>query len=146
MRENAEQNNSEYGLFSSLRIQSEFGKMRTRITPNADTFHAVFGWSSYVHFVNAVTEGAQYAFGLWNPSQNVLNAMFCTIWYDLYNFKNVKNTHGGALLLVKWRSATFTKSNAPPWVFFPFFKLYKSYQIVQRIKLRITANVTLNVF
>ena len=25
----------------SLRIQSESGKMRTRITPNTDTFHAV---------------------------------------------------------------------------------------------------------
>ena len=25
----------------SLRIQSEYGKMRTRITPNTDTFHAV---------------------------------------------------------------------------------------------------------
>ena len=27
--------------------------------------------------------------------------MFCAIWYDLYNLKNVKNTHGGVLLLVK---------------------------------------------
>ena len=27
--------------------------------------------------------------------------MFCTIWYRLYNFKNVKNTHGGMSLLVK---------------------------------------------
>ena len=27
--------------------------------------------------------------------------MFCAIWYHLYNFKNVKNTHGGVLLLVK---------------------------------------------
>ena len=26
----------------SLRIQSECGKMRTRITPNTDTFHAVY--------------------------------------------------------------------------------------------------------
>ena len=26
----------------SLRIQSEFGKMRIRITPNKDTFHVVF--------------------------------------------------------------------------------------------------------
>ena len=32
-------NTEKYGV--SLRIQSEFGKMRTRITPNADTFHAV---------------------------------------------------------------------------------------------------------
>ena len=27
--------------------------------------------------------------------------MRCTIWYHLHNFKNVKNTHGGVLLLVK---------------------------------------------
>ena len=29
------------------------------------------------------------------------NVMFCAIWYHLYNLKNVKNTHGGVLLLVK---------------------------------------------
>ena len=29
-------------------------------------------------------------------------AMFCTIWYHLYNLKNVKNTHGGVLLLVNF--------------------------------------------
>ena len=44
-------------------------------------------------------------------------------WYHLYNSKNVKNIHGGVLLL---------KSNTPPWVFFTFFKLYKWYQIAQR--------------
>ena len=27
--------------------------------------------------------------------------MFCAISYDLYNIKNVKNTYGGVLLLVK---------------------------------------------
>ena len=27
--------------------------------------------------------------------------MFCVIWYHLYNFKNLKSTHGGVLLLVK---------------------------------------------
>ena len=26
--------------------------------------------------------------------------MRCAIWYNLYNLKNVKNTHGGVLLLV----------------------------------------------
>ena len=31
------------------------------------------------------------------------------------------------------RSVTFTKSNTPPCVFFTFFKLYKWYQIAQRI-------------
>ena len=27
--------------------------------------------------------------------------LFCAIWYHLYNLKNVKNTYGGVLLLVK---------------------------------------------
>ena len=43
---------------------------------------------------------------------------------------NVKNTHGGVLLLVKLQ-ANFTKINTPPWVFFTFFKLYKSYDTAQ---------------
>ena len=41
-----------------------------------------------------------------------LYVVCCAIWYHLYNFKNVKNTHGGVLLLVN-----FTKSNTPSWVF-----------------------------
>ena len=45
--------------------------------------------------------------------------MRCAIWYHLYNLKNVENNYGGVLLLVK--------------VFFTFFKLYKWYQIAQRI-------------
>ena len=32
---------SAFGLTVSLRIQSEYGKVRTRKTPNTDTFHAV---------------------------------------------------------------------------------------------------------
>ena len=44
--------------------------------------------------------------------------MFCVIWYHLYNLKNVKNTHGGVLLL---KSVTI------------FFKLYKWYQIAQSV-------------
>ena len=27
--------------------------------------------------------------------------MLCNIWYHLYNLKNMKNTHGGVLFLVK---------------------------------------------
>ena len=30
-----------------------------------------------------------------------------------------------------WRNVVFLKSKTPPWVFFPIFKLYKWYQIVQ---------------
>ena len=60
--------------------------------------------------------------------------MICVIWYHLYNLKNVKNTHGGVLLLVKLPAVcNFTKNNTPPSVFFTFFKLYKLYQIAQRI-------------
>ena len=46
--------------------------------------------------------------------------VLCAIWYHSCNFKNVKNTHGGVLLLV---ACNFTKSNTPPWVFFTFLKL-----------------------
>ena len=56
--------------------------------------------------------------------------MLCTIWYHLYNFKNVENAYGGVLLLVKLQAF---KSNTRPWVFFTFLKLYKWYQIAQRI-------------
>ena len=44
----------------------------------------------------------------------LLFMMRCAIWYHLYNLKNVKNTHGGVLVLVK------SKSNTPQWVFSPF--------------------------
>ena len=49
--------------------------------------------------------------------------MLCEIWYHLYSLKNVKNTHGGMLLLVKLQTSVcnITKSNIPPWVFFAFF-------------------------
>ena len=30
-----------------------------------------------------------------------VNVMRCAIWYHWFNLKNVKNTHEGALLLVK---------------------------------------------
>ena len=39
---------------------------------------------------------------------------------SLYNVRNVKNTHGGVLLLEAYN---FTKNNTPPWVFFTFFKI-----------------------
>ena len=49
------------------------------------------------------------------------------IWYHLCNLKNVKNTHGGVLLLVKLQTeaCNATKSNTLPLVFLTFFKLYK---------------------
>ena len=59
----------------------------------------------------------------------------CAIWNHLYNLKNVKNTHGRVLLLFKLQAlaCNFAKINTPPWVFFTFLKLYKWYQIAQRI-------------
>ena len=73
-----------------------------------------------------------------NSSMNTISfrtVMPCTIWQHLYNFKKVKNTHGGVLLLVKLLAevCNFTKSNTPTWVIFTFFKLHKGYQIVQSI-------------
>ena len=61
--------------------------------------------------------------------------MVCAIWYHLYNFKNVKNTHLVVLLLGKLHAeaCNFTKSNTPQWVFYTFFKLYKLYQIAQSV-------------
>ena len=50
--------------------------------------------------------------------------MLFVIWYQLYDLKDVKNTHGGVFLLVKLEAEAYnftTKSNTPPWVFFTFF-------------------------
>ena len=33
--------------------------------------------------------------------KSITYVMRCAIWYHLYNSKNVKNTHGGVLILVK---------------------------------------------
>ena len=43
----------------------------------------------------------------------------CAIWHHMYCFKNVENTHGGALLSVKLQTLAckFTKSHTYPCVF-----------------------------
>ena len=50
-------------------------------------------------------------------------------------FKKVKNTHEGILLLVKLQNlaCNFTKSSTPPWMVFTFLKLYKWHQITQSV-------------
>ena len=60
--------------------------------------------------------------------------MRCAIWYHLYNLKNVKNTHGGVLILAKSQASAcnFTKINTPQWAFFTFFKFKKWYEIALR--------------
>ena len=69
----------------------------------------------------------------WNSSFSELLVLFrkiCDALRDLITFvqfKNVKNTHGGVLLLVN------AKINTPLWVFSEFLKLQKWYQILQLI-------------
>ena len=90
--------------------------------------------------------------------------MRCTIWYHLHNLKNVKNTHGGMLLLVKLQALHFIWKpviwfavqikwlvsiwNTKPATctllhgcFFTFLKLCKWYQIAQRITYRTTREI-----
>ena len=57
------------------------------------------------------------------------------IWSYLHNLKDVKNTHGEVLFLVKLQASAynFTKSNTWSSLFFTFFILYKWYQIPQNI-------------
>ena len=44
-------------------------------------------------------------------SHSIIFETLCEIWYYLYNLKNVKNTHGGEILLVKLKAAqSVTKS------------------------------------
>ena len=38
----------------------------------------------------------------------VYHVIFCAIWYHLHNFKNVENTYGGVLLLVKFQALAAT--------------------------------------
>ena len=38
----------------------------------------------------------------------IVFVMRCTIWYRLYNLKNVKKTHGGVLLLVKLQAKSLS--------------------------------------
>ena len=65
----------------------------------------------------------------------LLYLMLFVIWYYLYDLKNMENTHGGVLLLVKLLASSriFTKSITHPRMFFMFFKLYKWYQITQNV-------------
>ena len=52
--------------------------------------------------------------------------MLCAIRYHLHHFKNLKNTHGGVLLLVNLQAKASMS-------FFTFFRLYKWYQIAQSV-------------
>ena len=43
--------------------------------------------------------------------------------------------------LLAWN---FTRSHTPPWVFFPFFKLYKWYQILQNMTYTFSARIKIS--
>ena len=65
--------------------------------------------------------------------------MLGTIWYHLYDFKKRKKHLWRNFTLSKVQ-AYFAKSNVLPWVFYTFLKLYKCYQIAQRILWKLTAS------
>ena len=76
------------------------------------------------------------------------NQTLCTIWYHLYNLKNVKNTHGERFFLVKLQAeaCNFTKSKTHSWVFFTIFKSYKWYQSrksshIQKFRIKLSFRV-----
>ena len=69
--------------------------------------------STPVHIAAPKTHFAEYI--LWTKDSPMFctssarirkYVMRCAIWYHLYNLKNVKNTHGGVLLLVKFTKIT----------------------------------------
>ena len=64
-----------------------------------------------------------------------LYEMPCATWCDLHYLKNVKNSHGGVLLLVilQAKACNFTTTNTPCLVLSMFFKLYKLYQVAKSI-------------
>ena len=76
-----------------------------------------------LHVFKFVWQYLFFAHYHWNGEIRNIFLMNCAICYHLYNSKKVKNI----------LPCNFTKSNTPPWVYFTFFKLYKWYQIAQRI-------------
>ena len=93
---------------------------------------------------------------LLNGNGQVPSKFICDTLGDLvllYYLRNVKNTNGGVLLLVKLQSEgfNFTKSNTPRWVFFYVFlnctNKYRVAQSVSYLKYRnIIFFVDLNLF
>ena len=64
----------------------------------------------------------------------ITNVMLCVIWYNSHDLKNVKNTHGGVLLLVKLQAEASLTSNTPPWVFFTFLNCTNGTKLRKRHK------------
>ena len=90
MQENTNQNNSEYRHF----LRSEVCIEDTTMAPVMSLwFIRNFEFNKPMELV----------FFLWILE---IYAMFCAIWNHSYNFKNMKNTHGGVLLLVELQPFT----------------------------------------
>ena len=53
-------------------------------------------------------------FEFFRPFRADTFVMRCGIWYDLYNLKNVKSTHGGVLILVKLQAEAMKISMTVP--------------------------------
>ena len=62
---------------------------------------------NYLKYINRFRELSEFPY--WNLAKEIfaqeedflVNVTLTAIWYHLYNFKNLKNTHGGVSLLVK---------------------------------------------
>ena len=66
-------------------------------------------------------------------SSTSIYVIFCAIWYHLYNLKNVKNTHGGVILLrscfsrfLNYTNSTKLRNALHTSVFWTFEKLKKN--------------------
>ena len=67
-----------------------------------------------------MTEKAKVDFKIYDVTHwksNNCNVVHCAIRYHLHNLKNVENTQGGVLVLVKLQASAWnhTKINTPPW-------------------------------
>ena len=105
-----------------------FGPKFKRKLPKKRRFVYLYFWRT--------TNKVLFFSNLKDTRQAINAVMFCVIWYHLYNFKNVKKYPWRSVTFIKvagFYPATLLKSNIPPWVFFTFLKLYKWYQIAQRI-------------
>ena len=71
--------------------------------------------------------------------------MLCAIWYHFYNLKNVKNAHGGELLLVKlpaealnYKNCTISRKASQTYIIKKNKKNIKKLVIMKKVKIRRT--------
>ena len=86
--------------------------------------------------IDQAMQGKHYRKIKW--TLQLIYVVYCTIWYHLYNLKNVENTHGGVLILDGCFSCFLnctngTKSrNASQMSFFFLFSMYYSYLLTAK--------------